>query len=400
MNKLSIVHTSIATGPESYGHGPVVMNLLKEQYLLGHDVMVWSMDNDAEQKWAAATYDIPESRFHIFPKSRPFFMKYSRAMEKYSKRNIEKPLSIVHQHGIWAALSRTSLLLKKSQSTPSVVIAPHGSLHRWALNNNKWKKNLAKVFYENDNLHNASCLHATSENEVSDFRNYGLRNPIAIIPNGISEKWLLSSGNGDAFRKLYGISSDRRILLFLSRITPKKGLMLILQSIYSLKEKFSDWVFVIVGSDEFGHKAEIQSLIEKLDLNNNIVFTGPLFDHTKRDVYAAADVFVLPSHSEGAPIVILESLAAGIPVIATKASPWNDLAKYQCGWLTEIDKTALTEALEDAISKEPAELIQMGKRGKMLVASEYTWTKSAQMTIELYEWLLGKKCIPNFVITN
>jgi len=130
------------------------------------------------------------------------------------------------------------------------------------------------------------------------------------------------------------------------------------------------------------------------------VFTGPLLDHTKRDAFAAADLFILPSYSEGVPIVILESLAAGIPVIATNASPWKDLETFQCGWLTEIEPNAIAEALEEAQGKESEDLHRMGKRGKEFVAANYTWEQSAQMSIELYEWLLGHRERPTFVITN
>ena len=379
--------------------GPVALNLVREQGLLGCDTKIWCLDNEEDRRWAVVSSGMPDCKIKSFPRSWPKMLCYSGEMEKTAKSNAVCKDYIVHQHGIWIGLSRTTNIMREKNGA-STVLTPHGSLQGWALKKSPWKKKLAVALYEGSNFKNASCFHAVSEPEVSDIRNFGLINPVAVIPNGISQQWLDSAGNAESFRKSFEISSGRRILLFLSRITPKKGLPMLLQSIHALKKDFSDWVLVIAGADEFGHKAEVQSIIEKLGLQNKVIFTGLLLDHSKRDAFAAADLFVLPSYSEGAPIVILESLAAGIPVVATKASPWQDLETYRCGWLTEIDQNGLTEALEDALCKESTELQQMGKLGKKLVATNYTWAKSAQMTIELYEWLLGRKERPEFVVID
>ena len=394
-----IIHTMVTIGPMSFGLGPVAINLALEQGRLNCDSEIWCLGSSEERRWASETYGIPEEKIRLFPRSWPNMLGYSLAMEKAARGHSGEEVHIVHQHGIWTGLSRSSNIMRDRFGAPTVV-SPHGSLQSWAARKSLWKKKLALALYEGTNLHNASCFHAVGEPEVADIRNFGLMNPVAVIPNGISRQWLESAGDAGNFRDRFEISHDRRILLFLSRITPKKGLPMLLQSIYSLKKDFSDWVLVIAGADEFGHKAELLSIIQNLGLQDKVIFTGPLFDHTKRDAFTAADLFVLPSYSEGAPIVILESLAAGIPVVATKASPWRDLVMFQCGWLTEIDQNALTEALEDALGKGSEELQRMGSRGRELVSVNYTWKKSAQMTIDLYEWLLGRRERPEFVIMD
>jgi glycosyltransferase involved in cell wall biosynthesis len=380
----------------SFGLGPVALNLALEQGRLSCDSRIWCLDSSEDRRWASQTYGFPEEKIQLFQRSWPNMLGYSLAMEKAARGRAEEKVHIVHQHGVWAGLSRSSNIMRDRCGAP-IVVTPHGSLQSWAVRKSLWKKKLALALYEGINLHNASCFHAVGESEVADIRNFGLMNPVAVIPNGISQQWLDSDGNAESFRERFEISHDRRILLFLSRITPKKGLPMLLQSIHSLKKDFADWVLVIAGADEFGHKAKLLSIIKNLGLQDRVIFTGPLFDDTKRDAFTAADLFVLPSYSEGAPIVILESLAAGIPVVATKASPWKDLVMFQCGWLTEINQNALTEALEDALGKDSKELHEMGKRGRELVSVNYTWKKSAQMTIDLYEWLLARQERPEFV---
>ena len=314
---------------------------------------------------------------------------------KYEATNI----SIIHQHALWTGLSRVTTQLHERYGIPS-IITPHGSLENWALKKSWWKKRIALKLYEKNNLFNASCLHAVGENEISDCRDFGLKNPIAVIPNGISADWLESEGDANVFRSKYDIPVDKRVLLFLSRITPKKGLPMLLEALNENRKQFADWHFVIAGSDEFGHQAEVQSIINQKQMEASVSFVGSLHGQTKRDAFAAADLFVLPSYSEGAPIVILEALGASVPVLATKASPWQELDEYNCGWLVDISTRAISEALKVAMSCIPDELQRMGESGKKLVAARYNWTKSAEMTVELYEWLLNRRGKPDFVVID
>jgi glycosyltransferase involved in cell wall biosynthesis len=273
-------------------------------------------------------------------------------------------------------------------------------LHEWALKHSQLKKRLALFAYERQNLRKAACLHATSETEVTDFRDFGLSNPIAVIPNGASATWLDSHGDGHRFRQKYGIRSGRRILLFLSRITPKKGLPILLQALDRIRGDFSSWQLVIAGSDEFNHLQEVASLVAKLKLEDLVLFTGPLYDQEKRDAFAASDTFVLPSHSEGAPMVVLDSLATGVPVITTQVTPWQNLQIWECGWWVEASVDGIIKALRAMLASDPENLEAMGQRGRELVKSHYLWSVQAAKTEGLYEWILRLKPKPDFVIDD
>jgi len=280
------------------------------------------------------------------------------------------------------------------------VIAPHGALEAWALQKSRWKKRVALAAFERENLQQASCLHATSDAEVRDFRDLGLTNPIALIPNGVSQRWFDSVGSGVSFRKDYGIADHRRIVLFLSRITPKKGLLLLLEAMHRVHERFPNVLLVVAGTDEFGHLRTVKSQVTHLELDGVVCFAGPLFDQAKRDAFAASDVFVLPSYSEGAPMVVPESLAAGVPVITTHGTSWSDLRAWECGWWVEISADALARALAEALTLPEYQLAKMGHRGRELVESSYLWARQGKKAIEMYEWLLGRRGRPDFVITN
>jgi glycosyltransferase involved in cell wall biosynthesis len=397
-NRVHIVHNTPSVGQTSFGLGQVALNLALEQNRMGCDAKVWCLSSVEDVCWASALSDLPENKIVRFSTVGPRWMSYSPAMVCAAESDSNE-VDAIHQHGIWTGVSRATLKMHKCQNVPT-IIAPHGSLSHWALNISRWKKWIALAAYERNNLNRASCLHATSENEISDFRDFGLTNPIAYIENGIQEKYLAVEGNAERFLIQNNIAPDKHILFFLSRISPKKGLLMLVEAIYKIKNDFIDWQLIIAGMDELNHKVQVKSLIKQLQLEDKIKIIGPLFDQAKADAFAAVELFILPSYSEGFPMIVLESLAAGVPVITTKASTWSDLTVYNCGWWTDINTQAIAVALHEAVSMSAEGLQQMGKRGKHLIASKFTWSHLAQKTIRLYDWLLGQADKPDFVILD
>ena len=397
-SSLQILHVTRLVGRGSTGTGSVALELASEQQNLEQYVELWCQDSSEEIANVERLYNLVPGTVRTFPPIGPKRFGYSPAMEKELAKYMDR-YDLIHQHGIWIAISKATAQWHLRSRKPT-VIAPHGSLEPWALKRSIWKKRLALFLYERRNLREAACLHALSFNEAKDFRAFKLRNPIAVIPNGISDSWLRSKGDAYLFRRKLGLPEDIRTLFFIGRITPIKGLPMLIRAMHELRTKLEQWKLVIAGVDEFNHQRELQSLIDRLSMRDYILFAGPLFEQDKRDAFAAADLFVLPSHSEGAPMVILEALGAGVPVLTTKASPWEDLVTYRCGWWTDISVNAIADALEDALKRSSAELREMGQRGKKLVRERYTWTQIAEQALVLYEWLIHGGHMPDFVIRD
>jgi len=395
MTPLRVLHLASHVGKCSFGIGPVALNLARGQQALGHRAEIWSCDLATEARELEEENHLLPNTIRTFPIAGPQRLAYSPAMERAIAQRADE-FDVIHQHGIWTATSRVTNRWRAQTGKPT-VIAPHGSLDAWALRRSIWKKRLVLLLYERENLDKVACLHALSAREAEGFRKFGLKNPIAMIPNGISEDWLLSQGDGAAFRHRFGLPKDTRLLLFLGRITPIKNLPTLIQAISELKPHLENWKLVIAGVNEFGHQNEVESLVKQLSLEPYVQFVGPLYGQSKRDAFTAADLLVLPSHSEGSPAVVLESLGAGVPVLTTKGAPWQELVTHRCGWWVEPTVPAIGEALLDAITRSPEELQAMGRRGKALVTEKYTWARVAHQTIELYAWLLERGESPDFV---
>ena len=384
-------------GRGSFGLGSLAVDLVIHQNLQGLRSSLWCADSREEIAWVVRTSGLQGDRIRRF---RGHFGKllYSPEMEnEVGKSAANDPPSVVHQHSLWTSLSRVTTRWK-SHGVPTVVSA-QGTLDAFAFSKSRWKKRLAMLAYERQNLHRASCLQACGDREIANYRDMGFKNPIALLPNGISKKWMNSLGDPAAFRAKHGVPQDVRILLFISRITPKKGLPMLIEALGGMKQHLREWIVLIAGVDEFGHQAEVEKLIHRHDLERCVRLIGPVYGDDKRNAYAAADLFVLPTHSEENPMVVLEALGAGVPVVTTKGAPWRDLLRYQCGWWTEVSTDAIGQALADALLSPQSALAAMGLRGLELVGRSYEWSQIAHQTIRLYAWLGGRGPQPEFVFT-
>lgn len=365
-----------------------MINLAAEQRALGLSPSVWTMDGPDELRNFGPAAILGGTPCRCFPVSWPRQLWRSAEMLRAAREQRGGEADICHVHGVWTGISVAGEIIQKRTGARTVVTV-HGSLDAWARRKSRLKKAVAWWLFQRSALANAACLHATSRKEVEDIRECGLTGPVAVIRNGIDRAWCESEGDGLRFRLSHGIDPGKRLLLFLGRITPKKGLVPLLQALALAKPRTDDWTLIVAGEDEFGHLAEVSAEIKRLGLERGVKFVGGKYGQAKRDCFAGVELMVLPSVSEGDPIVVLESLGAGVPVITTTASPWQELTSTGCGFWVESKPAALAEALEALFRKPPEDLAEMGRRGKDLVLSEYLWEQRARQTRCLYEWVLG-----------
>ena len=397
---LKILHLVASIGLQSGGSGQVAVGFMHEQHLLGHCAAIWTIDPRSITADLALKNRMNLSELNTFYAWWPSRVGYSPSMEQAATSEKGAYYDVLHQHSIWLAISRVTNRWRTAFSRPTVV-APHGTLEEYSIKISRWKKKLALIAYEMVNLRSAACLHATSSREAASFRRFGLMNPIAVIPNGVPEEWLWNKGDDARFRAKFSIPSNSRLLLFLSRLHPIKGLPLLFEAISQILPSLSEWFLIIAGfEDTSGYQQELKHLAVKLGIIEKIKIVGPLYGQNKQDAFAAADLFVLPTHSENFGIVIAEALAAGMPVLTTRGTPWEELQTYKCGWWVDNSVEAIRDALIDVTQRPSQELTEMGQRGKELVAAKYTWPEVTKRTIVLYNWLLGRCEQPNFVILD
>lgn len=357
--------------------------------LPGTELEVLSL-NDDDGKSDLHTWE--PLRPQCFPVVGPKALGFSPALKK--KLHELKP-DLTHIHGIWMHISKVNLGYSRSNGRP-YLISPQGMLDSWAVRNSGWKKKVAGWFYENDHLKEASCLHALSESEAESIRKFGLKNPICVIPNGIN---LPEDGTASGDPPWKGhIPEDRKILLFLGRIHPKKGLVELLKAWAAAKGK--DWHLVIIGWDQGNHLAELKELVRERGCEDRVYFGGSRFGEEKKAVLKAADGFILPSFSEGLPMSVLEAWAYGLPVLMT--AECNIPAGFAEGAAMKInaEEKLLARQLEEFFAMPDAERAAMGKRGRLLTETRFNIDHVAKQMHSVYQWALGEGSRPECVLVD
>lgn len=297
---------------------------------------------------------------------------------------------VIHQHGMWqyTSLAMTSL---KRKFDFGHVLSPHGMLDPWAINHRGFRKRWAARLFENRNLASANCIHALCEPEVRAIRDFGVTTPIARIPNGVS----LPSDIQLEKPELLRAAQNRKVLLFLGRIHEKKGIDLLLQAFQQIHHP--EWCVVIAGWGDENYLRQLNAQVDSLGLRDSVFFVGSVYGETKTALFQHADAFVLPSHSEGLPMAVLEAWSHRLPTLITQACNLPEggehAAALEC--VTSVD--AIGESLNQLFAMTEDQQLAMGSNARKLVEDKFTWSVIARSFIEVYRWILGECSKPTCV---
>ena len=308
---------------------------------------------------------------------------------------------LVHTHGIWTYLSIAATRWSKSNGgvTPRpYVVSTHGMLDPWTLHNSRWKKIIAGFAFERRHLENATCIHAINRAEAAAIRAFGLKNPICVIPNGVEVRASNVANRTPPWTA--HILGDRKILLYLGRLHPKKGLSILLRGWKDAFKHEKDWILVVAGWDQGGHLRELEQLTRELKISDSVHFTGPVFGEARDTAYQNADAFILPSLSEGQPLVVLEAWSYARPVIMTQECNLPEGFEKRAAIRMNATVEGAAEALGKLFALEKSALEEMGRRGRDLVIDNFSWSQIASQMFAVYEWLLGRSAPPNCVLFN
>jgi poly(glycerol-phosphate) alpha-glucosyltransferase len=271
-------------------------------------------------------------------------------------------------------------------------------LDDWALHNAHWKKRLAGWLYEHANLEEAACIQVFHDDERRAVREYGVDTPICVVPNGVTLPEDRSPARPPPWEGQ--IPEDRHVLLFLGRIHPKKGLQELVEAWSQVQSDCPDassWTLAIVGWDDGGHRPDLERYVRKAGLSSSVVFPGPQFGSDKAAAFADADAFILPSHSEGLPMAVLEAWSYRLPVVMTAECNLPEGFEESAALQVSPDPASIAEGLERLFDRSGNERSALGERGRTLVQRKFTWPSVARQMHEVYRWMLGKRKAPSCV---
>ena len=290
---------------------------------------------------------------------------------------------VFHHHSLWlrtlhyahrAAARRRAVL----------VVSPRGMMSVWAWHHHRWRKRLARFLIHPGALADVRGWHATSDEEAAEIRALGFKQPICVAPNGVAipstEQMERAAEHWHAACPEAG---ERPVALFYSRFHRKKRVIELID--VWLEHGPRDWLLLLVGIPQDYTPGMLEEYAMRTGGPGRIrAFTGA----NRPPPYAAASLFLLPSHNENFGLVVAEALAHGVPALVTDTMPWRALNTNGGGWC--VPWARYPETLRAAVAEAPERLKARGATGRAWVGREYAWDKPARALAEFYQGLAAR----------
>ncbi|MGH7179581.1 MAG: glycosyltransferase, partial [Tepidisphaeraceae bacterium] len=294
---------------------------------------------------------------------------------------------VVHIHALWEEIQHRAARIAGSRGVPYIV-TPHGMLDDWSLAQKRLKKTIYLLWRGNRNLRAASALHLTSRAERDNVARLNLNSTTIVEPLGIELSEFESLPGRGTFRSRHAKIADRKLVAFLGRVHPGKGLELLVPAM--ARSKVRDAVLLIIGPDSGGFRASVEAMVAAHGLSDRVIFTGMLVGADRVAALADADLFALPSFHENFGVAVIEALACGVAVvISDQVNIQQEIRDAGLGGVvpTRVDDVAreLDRWLSDDVLRRGA-----ASRAREFVWKNYDWRMIASHWAGHYARLAGK----------
>jgi glycosyltransferase involved in cell wall biosynthesis len=376
---LKILQLVDTLDPKVGGVATAVLDLSRGLARRGHKIDIVVLD-DPGAPWLAniglpgQALGVGLTSYRYSPKLLPWLKKHGGDYDR------------VIVNGIWQYLSFAAWRRYAGSAVPYFVF-PHGMLDPW-FKETFPLKHLKKWLYwpwaEYRVLRDAAAVIFTSEEECllarKSFWLYSAREK--ILPLGVETPPTASAEVRDKFFERYPELRDKRVLLFLGRLHPKKGCDILIDAFAQVAD--DSVALVLAGPDQVGWQAELQQRAEQLKVSTRVIFPGMLQGEMKRAALAAADAFVLPSHQENFGMAVVECLAAGLPVlISNRINIWREIDQDRAGYVEPDDFSGTTRLLQRWIGAPESVRADMRANARRCFVQHFEISKAVDSLLEV-----------------
>jgi glycosyltransferase involved in cell wall biosynthesis len=312
--------------------------------------------------------------------------KFSLSLLQWLNENARQ-FDLAHIHALFSPVTTFAATIARYHHLP-YIIRPCGMLDPADLQKKKRLKQIYATLLERPNLAGAAAIHFTSKEEAKISERFGLgstgKMPVPrdlVIPLGVTPGWF-----PNRLRE-----SQVPVILFMSRIEPKKGLDLLIPALESILESGIEFHFILAGSNpqNADYETQIKVQIQNSSLAKYTTITGFVSGDLKVELLTKADLFVLPSYYENFGIAVAEAMAAGVPVaISDRIHIAEDIQQAEAGWVEPLEVGAIANSIKSALLN-PEERQRRGLNGKKYAETYYNWEAIAQQTIDAYQQILS-----------
>ncbi len=326
----------------------------------------------------------------MFPRTCSETWKYSRQLGSWLRSHV-RDYDVVHVHALFSYSTRAACRSAQRFGIP-VVLRPCGMLAAYSRSRSPLRKALYWRLVERRNVAGARWLHATTEEEKAELQALLPASHPECIPLGVEEQaWQMPPAPG-SFRRQHGIPAGGPLLLFLSRLHRKKGLVDLL--IPALAQLPPDVRLAVVGdvdARDAGYLEQSRAAAAAWGVAARVHFIGPLYFHDKWAAYDDASAYVLPSYHENFGATVVEAMARGIPAVVSREVQACQFVEQSAGGIVvRLDVDALAAALRSVLALSESDRIAMGDRGRQFARRELSWAGAARKLAALYRSIGGR----------
>lgn len=393
--RMKILHVAQALSRNFGGVQAVLHDVVNAQSEAGLEVDVVSTNVDAPQGVLPVTSDDFIERNgarlrYCSVEFRPIL--FSLDLKRYIEKNVSN-YDIVHIHGLYRFPPTYAAYQARKQGV-QYIVQPHGALDPYLYNRssagNVRLKRLYERWFDLPNLHAASAIHYTSEEERERALSLGLRAPTFVVPNGLDWKRYQTLPVRGGLRARWGLD-DMPVVLFLGRLHFKKGLDLLIPAFDALRRSLPAAQLVIAGPDNDDYGLKVRRWVHEYDLEGAVHFVGPLYGNDVVQAYVDADVFVLPSYTENFGMTVVEAMACALPVvISDQVNIYAEVAGAGAGLVTPCDAYKVSGALEELL-RDAKRRRAMGEAGRRLARECYTWPTIVEALTKEYGYVIDRQ---------
>ena len=290
---------------------------------------------------------------------------------------------IVHLHGYGHLLIEYAALLLKILKKP-YIITIHGIPKSPLYLGNKLLKYAFLLYAKligRKTIETAMKVTAISKAIAKETITYGARpEQVVVIPNGIAPNYANNVKQGE-FRKKYNISPDKKIILCIGRLHPRKGFQYVIVAMPRILKEDANTILVIMGDGPY--KKVLEVLAKKLGVKRNILFTGYVDEQTKKEALADTDIVIIPSLTEPFGLVALEAIVMGKPIIVSNVNGLREIVE-------PLKEILIDPRNTNEIASKVRVLLRDAKLRSEIVAQlrsklqQFFWDNIIQKYVEVY----------------
>ena len=356
--------------------GPSRAMVLIERALAGAGVEVVTLTSDYDlggevSRAPPDTRGITRVYAHLWTR----FYKIAPRMAAYSLREVNR-FDVVHIHAVFSFSSTIAAWVARLRGVP-YVIRPLGVLALWGTQNRrKMLKRLSLKLIEGPNLRAAAAVHFTSDAEKAEAEALGLSFRSVVIPLGVQDE--------GAPAPVLKARKGRAIVLFLSRLDPKKNIAALIDAFAACQALREAAVLRIAGSGAPAYVESLRARARDAGLFENVEWLGHVDGPLKAAAFADADLYILPSFSENFGIAAVEAMLAGLPCLLSRGvAVAGPAVEAGAARFVEPEPARLAETILELL-REPGASREMGARGRAFALSSFSTQAMADKLIALY----------------